>query len=169
MDMFGAQPELIYWDPAGMELLRNHVSDGEENENILKRLEALDPCTDYDGNVFAEGVKKFLKGYQKKTRETTEPTPISETAEPAVQDIEAGSLDSNKVEPKSGMARKSTVRFTGLAEQPESPPTEIQVPRRSWYPSPMSTNPPGAMPTPFSTVSEEMAPILPPPPSEKGK
>ena len=42
-----------------------YVSEGEEDQELLENLEALDPCGEYDNVEFSNRVKSFLKKYYK--------------------------------------------------------------------------------------------------------
>ena len=59
--------ESMLWDHEGMDdnvqLSCTHVSEGEEDQELLEKLEALDPCEEYDDQAFYERVQKFLQEY----------------------------------------------------------------------------------------------------------
>ena len=43
-----------------------HVSEGEEDEQLLENLNALDPCGEFDDDAFPKRVQDFLKQYERK-------------------------------------------------------------------------------------------------------
>ena len=64
-----------------------YVSEGEEDQELLENLEALDPCGEYDDVEFSNRVQNFLEKYEKEIRKEArapqnwEPTPISPTSQ----------------------------------------------------------------------------------------
>ena len=64
--------ESMAWDHEGLEEsaypLCTHVSDGEEDEELLEQLESLDPCEEYDDDVFTKRVQDFIQKHEEKLR-----------------------------------------------------------------------------------------------------
>lgn len=150
----------MYWDHEGLEIPCTHISDGEEDENLLKQLEALDPCSEYHDHVFAERVENFLKEYVNNTRLNNDQShvPVQSKAEPVRSEVDpVVPLETGR---KSGMPRKNILRFTNVEEEQEPPQGITHNPRRSWYPLPMATNPPGAMSTAFPAAPNEEDQVL---------
>ena len=67
--------ESMLWDHEGMDenvqLSCTYVSEGEEDQELLEELEALDPCEEYDDQAFSERDQKFLQKYAESAQ--TEP------------------------------------------------------------------------------------------------
>ena len=66
-------PHSLYWDHKGMDVetypVCTHVSEGEEHEELLKNLEALDPCGKFDDDAFPQRVQNFLRQYEEEVSE----------------------------------------------------------------------------------------------------
>ena len=64
-----------------------YVSEGEEDQELLENLEALDPCGEYDDVEFSNRVQNFLEKYEKeigkeaRTPQNWEPAPSSPTSQ----------------------------------------------------------------------------------------
>ena len=63
-------PDSLYWDHEVMDTedlpVCTHVSEGDEDEQLLKNLKALDPCGEFDDDAFPKRVQDFLKQYERK-------------------------------------------------------------------------------------------------------
>ena len=167
LNMSEGQSESMLWDHEGMDknlqLTCTHVSKGEEDEELLKELKALDPCEEYDDSAFAERVQNFLQDYEKDTQgkmtegiENTRSPELPDSPEVIKEKFETNpqSLVSPK-QKNSGVARRSIVRFKDQIEEYDSPLNKNQITRKSWYPTPISTNLPDAMSTPFPSHSDK--------------
>ena len=140
--------ESMLWDHEGVDdnvkLSCTHVSEGEKDQEFLEELEAPDPCEEYEDRAFSEGVQKYLQKYAESAQ-----TERNEKDEVPKEQFSAFPPH----EQKSGVARKSIVRFKDQLE-------EQQPPRKSWYPTPMTKYPLGAMSTPFPIkVTEQKSTI----------
>ena len=146
--------ESMMWDHEGMdeELISvcTHVSDGEKDEKLLKTLKVLDPCEEYDDQAFSERVQEFLRNYTDNMEKQKERENDSDCLAMSVKDPENPKSPEQK---NPGVARKSVVRFQEELEECSSPFLKQHPPRRSWYPTPIDLNPPGAMSTPFPSES----------------
>ena len=138
------------------------VSEGEEDEELLKNLEALDPCGEFDDDVFPQRVQNFLRQYEEKVSEAVAETDttieknielpenqemVTKTCNPDFQlpDIQPG---------YSKTARKSTVRFRDFPKESGSPIIGRQPPRRSLLTTPGPLVGSDAKTTPFSAAEE---------------
>ena len=152
-DLSEVGTESMMWDHEGMDDdLRpayTHVSDGEKNEELLEQIRAPDPCEEYDDRAFSERIQKFLREYadrmQKQKEQDQSDSPHSPSEE---KEKEPESPNPHK-HTNSGVALKNVVRFKDQLRECSSPECRKPPPRRSWYPTPVSLNFPGAMSTPF--------------------
>ena len=80
LDLSKLNPHSLYWDHEGMDVetypVCTHVSEGEEDEELLKNLEALDPCGEFDDDAFPQRVQNFLRQYEEKVFEAVAETDI---------------------------------------------------------------------------------------------
>ena len=81
LDLSKLNSHSLYWDHEGMDVetypICTHVLEGEEDEEMLKNLEALDPCGKFDDDAFPKRVHNFLRKYEKKVSETVAETDMT--------------------------------------------------------------------------------------------
>ena len=70
LDISNINPDSLYWDHESMDTknvpVSTHVSEGEEDEEILENLKALDPCGEFDDDTFPKRVQDFLEQYEER-------------------------------------------------------------------------------------------------------
>ena len=47
-------------------LVCTHVSEGEEDKELLENLKALDPCGEFDDDAFPKRIQDFLGQYEER-------------------------------------------------------------------------------------------------------
>ena len=136
-----------------------HVSEGEEDEELLKNLEALDPCGEFDDDAFPQRVQNFLRQYEEKVSEAVAET---DTTEENIELPENQEMVTNACNPDfqlpdiqpgySKIARKSTVGFRDVPEESGSPIIGRQPPRRSLSTTPGPSVGPDANSTKYQPI-----------------
>ena len=166
MNISGINPDSLYWYHEGMGTedlpVCTHVSEGEEDEQLLENLKALDPCGEFDDDAFPKRVQDFLKQYESKVSGSTDrPEESKETLIDCPKNTGGKSETDNKdaqspvFHPKySGVAGRATVRFKDLPEDTDSPIIGRPPPRRSLFPTSAPSVTPEARSTPFPTIEE---------------
>ena len=156
MNISGINPDSLYWDHEGMDtedsLVCIHVSESEEDEQLLENLKALHPCGEFDDDAFPKRVQDFLKQYERKVSGSTDrPEDPKETQIDSPKNTGGESETDDKdaqppeFQPKhSGVAGRATVRFKDLREDTDSPIIGRPPPRRSLFPNPGSLSHPGS-------------------------
>ncbi|XP_051153829.1 uncharacterized protein LOC127291410 [Leptopilina boulardi] len=132
----------LAWDHEGMdkEFTRpelTHVSEGENDEELLDTLEALDPCqnSDVEDDAFTERIRKFLDNYNKRQVSNVE--------------IENSPRPSPTLPAKQIEGRQSTVRFRDDPDVMHSPAKDYSQWQGSIFQTPGFSVIPDAQSTPF--------------------
>ena len=160
LDSYMFNSDSLYWDHEGLDAgdypLCTHVSEGEEDEELLENLKALDPCGEFDDDTFPKRFQPFLEKYEKKVAATTNETiPVAGSL---INPTEHQGKESQSPESQtlySGVAGKNIVRFKDFPEVIASPIIGRQPPRRSLFPTPAPSVTPDARSTPLLTTEEK--------------
>ncbi|XP_051155718.1 uncharacterized protein LOC127278183 [Leptopilina boulardi] len=156
----GATQSYIYdqtlmWDNEFMnktQRSRAYVSEGENDEEYLEQLKAMDPCEETNDDVFAERVNKFLESFNKNRGNARSPEQELDTqAIPST--IVPSTSETLKDTPMTShpLSRetRSVVRFQELPEVIEENSANFPVF------TPGSSTAPGAQSTPFTRFRKE--------------
>ena len=133
LDISNINPHSLDWDHEGMDTenvpVCIHVSEGEEDEELLENLKALDPCGEFDDDAFPKRAQDFLEQYEERiSGPSAKPDQANETLSNPLQNPEEGSeikgekSQSPRLSPRyTNVKRKSMVRFKHFPEDVESP------------------------------------------------
>ena len=96
LDISNINTDSLYWDHESITTknvpVHTYVSDGEEDEELLENLKALDPSVEFDDDVFPKRIQDFLGQYEERmSGSSAKPDQAEEALSNPLQSLEEGS------------------------------------------------------------------------------